>query len=162
MSSSKKTIKPFLTWWHCLLTSNDNMYLKELDEWQPVPHHDYRQHQHWGRALAGLWHKSPLQWCTFFLKPAYFSTWKMWNFVLFLREITHFWHTFYRPKQYDGVSKLTNMRNGLWPSGLDGIEGPKYSSFLVCLNLTYQIRKTWQTDAHHYMHITSILLAKHC
>ena len=36
MLSSKKAIKPFLTWWHCLLTSNDNMYLKELDEWQPV------------------------------------------------------------------------------------------------------------------------------
>ena len=36
MSSSKKTIKPFLTWWHCLLTSIDNMYLKGLDEWQPV------------------------------------------------------------------------------------------------------------------------------
>ena len=36
MSSSKKAIKPFLTWWQCLLTSNDNMYLKELDEWQPV------------------------------------------------------------------------------------------------------------------------------
>ena len=36
MSSSRKAIKPFLTWWHWLLTSNDNMYLKELDEWQPV------------------------------------------------------------------------------------------------------------------------------
>ena len=36
MSSSKKAIKPFLTWWHCLLTSNDNMYLKELDEWQTL------------------------------------------------------------------------------------------------------------------------------
>ena len=36
MSSSKKAIKPFLTWCHCLLTCNDNMYLKELDEWQPV------------------------------------------------------------------------------------------------------------------------------
>ena len=36
MSSSKKAIKLFLTWWHCLLTSNDNMYLKELDEWQTL------------------------------------------------------------------------------------------------------------------------------
>ena len=36
MSSSKKAIKPLLTWCHCLLTCNDNMYLKELDEWQPV------------------------------------------------------------------------------------------------------------------------------
>ena len=36
MSSSKKAIKPFLTWWHCLLTSNDNKYLKELDEWQTL------------------------------------------------------------------------------------------------------------------------------
>ena len=36
MSSSKKAIKPLLTWCHCLLTCNDNMYLKEIEEWQPV------------------------------------------------------------------------------------------------------------------------------
>ena len=32
----RKAIKPFLTWCHCMLTSNDNMYLKEMDEWQPI------------------------------------------------------------------------------------------------------------------------------